>query len=180
VGPVLQLLSHQLMVSCLLGTEVGMLRNVRFQLRFALVIWALSASTANGKGPAPETVRVKIVTKEDAQELLKQLNKMGAAENLKFVDDKSEYVYWIEYAVTEPEPPTPADALTGLAWKRARLYREVECVVHGGNGVDGGYQLYASRRTMEPTFGIDDQVVKKAVKLMAKDIRRIVVLPPKQ
>jgi hypothetical protein len=147
-------------------------------LSVPLVVWALTGLNANGQGPALETVRVKIVTKENAQELLKQLNKMGAAENLKFVHDESGYVYWIEYAVTELEPPTPGDTLAGPAWKHDRLYREIECVVHGGNGVDGGYQLYASSRTVEPAFGIDDQVVKKAVRLIAKDIRRIVVLPP--
>jgi hypothetical protein len=149
-----------------------MLRKLRLALCIAFVVWALTASAASGQGSAPETVRVKIVTKENMEEFLKQLNKMGVAQKLEFVNDESRYVYWIEYTVTDFERWNADDFGLSRPKRIGELtYKDVNCSVYGLIGVNGGYLFGAHGRG-------EDKVAKEIVKLIAKDMRRKVLLPP--
>ena len=58
------------------------------------------------------------------------------------------------------------------------VYKDVECLVHEGNGINGGYQFSVHRRRPEPALGIADKVAKEIVKRIAKDLRRKPVLSP--
>jgi hypothetical protein len=102
------------------------------------------------------------------------------------MNDASGYAYWIEYSVKEfdpaapwesPGPYTAPGSLRPVA-RNERSYKDVECVVHGGNGINGGYQFSVHRRRPEPASGIEDKVAKEIVKRIAKDLRRKPVLSP--
>ena len=163
-----------------------MLRSKRLKIISWGFVCALAACIAMGQGTTPKTVRVKIITKENAPDVLKRLNQAGAAQNLEFVNDESGYAYWIEYTVKEFDPagpwespgPISAPGSSRPTSRYERSYKDVECVVHGGNGINGGYQFSVHRRRPEPAWAIEDQVAKKIVKLIAKDLKRKVVLPP--
>ena len=163
-----------------------MMRTTKPQILLCGVAWLFAAWAAAGQGTPLKTVRVKIITTANAPDVLKQLNEAGAAQNLQFVNDESGYAYWIEYSVKEFDPPAPWESRGPFSARGSsrptersdRTYKEVECVAHGGSGVNGGYQLSAHRRAAEPAQGIEDQVAKKIVKLIAKDLKRKVVLPP--
>jgi hypothetical protein len=141
-------------------------------LGIALLFWALRASGANGQGSAPETVRVKIITTENADQFLNRLNKMGVAQRLEFVNGESRYVYSIEYTVTDFERWPAGDFGLSRPKRIGELtYKDVNCSVYGLNGVDGGYLFGTHGRG-------EDKVAKEIVKLIANDIRRKVLLPP--
>ena len=149
-----------------------MLRKLRVPLCIAFVVWTLTASSAHGQRTAPETVRVKIVTKENIEQFLKQLNKLGVAQKLEFVNDESRYVYRIEYTVTDFEPWPDGDFGLPRPKRIGELtYKDVNCSVYGLIGVDGGYLFGAHSRA-------EDKVAKEIVKLIANDIRRKALLPP--
>lgn len=163
-----------------------MLRSKRLKIISWGFVCAFAACIAMGQGTTPKTVRVKIITKENAPDVLKRLNQAGAVQNLEFVNDESGYTYWIEYTVKEFDPAGPwesrgpiyAPGSSRPTSRYERSYKDVECVVHGGNGINGGYQFSVHRRRPEPASGVEDHVAKKIVKLIAKDLKRKVVLPP--
>lgn len=163
-----------------------MLRRTKLQIVLCGIAWMFAAWAAAGQGTTLKTVRVKITSTGNGADVLKRLNEAGAAQKLEFVNDESGYVYWVEYSVKEFDLPAPWESDGRISppgssrpmGRTDRTYKDVECVAHGGNGVNGGYQLSVHRRVAEPAWGLEDQVAKKIVKLIARDLKRKVVLPP--
>jgi hypothetical protein len=165
---------------------VNMLRSKNLKTVSCGLVCMFLACIVSAQGTTPKTVPVKITTKENAPDVLKRLKQVGAAENLEFVNDTWGYVYWIEYTVKECDPAGPGESSgpyhapgsSRPAARNERSDKDVECVVHGGNGINGGYQFSVHRRRPEPGLGIADKVAKEIVKRIAKDLRRKPVLSP--